>query len=481
MKLPSSTPSTPATVTPAQRGGLLALVLTSYLMIVLDISIVITGLPKIQQSLGFSTVGLSWVHTAYTLTFGGLLLVGARAGDLFGRKRVLIAGLLLFTLASMLIGLSTSPAMLIAARALQGVGAAVLAPTTMALLSTTFTQDAERTRAMSLYGATAGIGASVGLVLGGVLADLLSWRVGFFINLPIGALLVWGAWRFVPATPAQSGRLDLAGAALSTLGMLALVFGLIEAADSGWQGWPGLAALAAAVPLLVLFVRHEKASAQPLLPLHLFADRGRLGAYAARALFMAGVIGFWFYTSQYLQGVLGMRPLQAGMAFLPASVLQFGAALWVSRLSRHLGVNRVMAIGISLTAAGMGLLALIGPASDYLTQVALPMALLGIGQGLCLGPLTQAGVARVGSSEAGAAAGAVNTAHQLGGTLGLALQVAVFAGSGPHLSRAELPAVLAHRIAACMAVGSGLLFSALLVVWLFILMPQPVTPVSSNP
>lgn len=472
---------TPTTHPPDQRHWLLALVLTSYLMIVLDVSIVITGLPQIRESLGFSAAGLSWVHTAYTLTFGGLLLVGARAGDLFGRRRLLIAGLLLFTLASLLIGLSTSPAMLIAARALQGVGAAVLAPTTMALLSVNFTQEAERTQAMSLYGATAGIGASIGLVLGGVLADLLSWRVGFFINLPIGALLIWAAWRFVPTTLVQPGRLDLGGAALSTLGMLALVFGLIEAAESGWRGWPGLAALAAAVPLLVLFVQHERSSARPLLSPALFADRGRLGAYAARALFMAGVVGFWFYTSQYLQGVLGMRPLQAGMAFLPASVLQFGAALWVTRLSRHLGVNRVMALGMGLTAVGMGLLALIGPQSDYLTQVALPMAVLGIGQGLCLGPLTQAGVARVGSSEAGAAAGAVNTAHQLGGTLGLALQVAVFAGSGPQPGHADLPAELAHRIAACMAVGSGLLFAALLVVWLLIPIPQPAQSVSSRP
>ncbi len=472
---------TPTTRPPDQRHWLLALVLTSYLMIVLDVSIVITGLPQIRQSLGFTAASLSWVHTAYTLTFGGLLLVGARASDLFGRRRLLIAGLLLFTLASLLIGLSTSPAMLIAARALQGVGAAVLAPTTMALLSVTFTQEAERTQAMSLYGATAGIGASIGLVLGGVLADLLSWRVGFFINLPIGALLIWAAWRFVPTTPVQPGRLDLGGAALSTLGMLALVFGLIEAADSGWRGWPGLAALAAAVPLLVLFVQHERSSTRPLLPRALFADRGRLGAYAARALFMAGVVGFWFYTSQYLQGVLGMRPLQAGMAFLPASVLQFGAALWVTRLSRHLGVNRVMALGLGLTAVGMGLLALIGPESDYLTKVALPMAVLGIGQGLCLGPLTQAGVARVGSSEAGAAAGAVNTAHQLGGTLGLALQVAVFAGSGPQPGHADLPAELAHRIAACMAVGSGLLFAALLVVWLLIPIPQPAQSVSSRP
>ena len=179
------------------------------------------------------------MHTAYTLTFGGLLLVGARAGDLFGRRRMLIAGLLLFSLASLLIGLSNSPAMLIGARALQGVGAAVLAPNTMALLSVTFTQETERTQAMSLYGATAGIGTSVGLVLGGVLADLLSWRAGFFINLPIGALLIWAAWRFVPNTSVQPSRLDLSGAALSTLGMLALVFGLIESAESDWRGWPG--------------------------------------------------------------------------------------------------------------------------------------------------------------------------------------------------------------------------------------------------
>ena len=255
------------------RRAILVLVLASYLMIVLDISIVITGLPKIRESLGFSAAGLSWVHTAYTLAFGGLLMAGARAGDLFGRKRMFVTGLAIFVVASALIGIATSPDMLVAARALQGLGSAILAPSTLALLSTTFREGPERTRALGLYGATAGVGASVGMVLGGVLADLLSWRVGFFINVPIGGLLIWAALRFVKETPLRTGRLDLPGAILSTAGMLSLVYGLVEVAELGWTAPQGWLALAASAVILTLFIRHEARTAQPLLPLRLFAHR----------------------------------------------------------------------------------------------------------------------------------------------------------------------------------------------------------------
>ncbi|MFT3953940.1 MAG: MFS transporter [Piscinibacter sp.] len=454
------------------RNAVLALVLASYLMIVLDISIVVTGLPRIRDSLGFSPAALSWVHTAYTLSFGGLLMAGARASDLFGRRRMLIAGLSLFVLSSLAIGLAQSPALLIAARAVQGLGSAILAPATLALLSVTFPEGAERTRALGWYGATAGVGASIGMVLGGVLADLLSWRAGFFINLPIGLALLWGVSRLVRDDRVQTGRLDLVGAVLSTLGMVLLVFGLVEAAEAGWRSPLAVLPLVVALLALVAFLRHEGRTAQPLLPLHLFASRVRSGAYVARLLFLAGVIGFWFYLTQYLQVVLGMRPLQAGMAFLPATVVQFLAATCVPPLARRWGHERLLAVGIGLTAAGMAWLAQLGPDTRYLSGVALPMALLGIGQGVSLSPLTIAGVSGVAPQDAGAASGLVNAAHQLGGSLGLALLVVVYAASAGHAPGTT--ADLAHRVATCLGVSAGLLVLALIVV-LACLLPRAST------
>lgn len=462
----TSSSTSPQASRDSRRLFVLLLVLASYLMIVLDISIVITGLPKIRDSLGFRPATLSWVHTAYTLSFGGLLMAGARAGDLFGRKRMFVLGLSIFVLASMAIGLAPSPTFLVAARAVQGLGSAILAPATLALLSVTFVEGTERNKALGWYGATAGVGASIGMVLGGVLSDLLSWRVGFFINVPIGVALIWGALRFVKETPRLPGRLDMLGAVLSTLGMVALVYGLVEAAETSWLSLHSSMPLLAGVLLLGAFFAHEAGTQQPLLPLRLFHSRVRSGAYAARLLFLAGVIGFWFYLTQYLQGVLGMRPLQAGMAFLPATVVQLLAAMTVSRLAHRFGNDRVLAAGVALTAAGMAWLAQIGAHSDYLTSVALPMVVLGVGQGLALSPLTIAGVAGVTAQDAGAASGLVNASHQLGGSIGLALLVVVFSSGGG--SSGDAKADLAHRVANSLGASAALLTLALVVILVFV-------------
>src|SRR6266852_2397742 len=243
---------------PVSRIAVLTIILVSYFMIVLDISIVITGLPKILESLSFSATGLSWVQNAYTLAFGGLLLLGARAGDILGRRRVFIAGLALFTAASLGVGIAQSAAWLIAARALQGVGAAILAPSTLALLTTNFREGPERTRALAYYAAVAGVGASVGLVLGGIFAGWLSWRVGFFMNVPIGVGLMLGARRCLGETGRRPGELDAAGALSSTLGMTALVYGLVRSTSTGWGNPLTLAALTAGVVLLTILVFNEK-------------------------------------------------------------------------------------------------------------------------------------------------------------------------------------------------------------------------------
>ncbi|WP_197346405.1 MFS transporter, partial [Ralstonia pseudosolanacearum] len=298
----------------------LAIIVASYLMIVVDISIVITGLPRIQASLGFSAAQLSWVTNAYTLAFGGLLLLGARAGDILGRRRMFIVGLFLFTLASVAIGVAPSASWLLTARAIQGAGAAVLAPSTLALLSTHFAEGPARTRALSMYAAAAGIGATLGLVLGGLFADLVSWRAGFFINLPIGLLLIIAARRHISETPKHPGHFDLGGAVSSTLGMTALVYGLVRAADAGWADALAQAALIGGVLMIAAFVLIERRVRQPILPLRLLASRERAGAYLARMLFLGGAVGFWFFSTQFLQGVLHLRPLQAGLAFLPVTL-----------------------------------------------------------------------------------------------------------------------------------------------------------------
>ncbi|HEV7805871.1 MAG TPA: MFS transporter [Solirubrobacteraceae bacterium] len=348
-----------------RRTPVLVVVLTSYLMIVLDISIVITALPRIHSTLGFSATGLSWVQNAYLLAFGGLLLLGARAGDLLGRRRMFMVGLSLFTVASVAVGAAQTEAWLIAARAAQGVGAAVLAPSTLALLTTTFPEGSERTRAVSLYAAVAGVGATLGLVAGGMFAGWLSWRVGFFVNAPIGVALILAARRYLPETERRTGRLDAVGALSSTLGMVALVYGIVRSADAGWNDLLTLSTLAAAVGLLAGFVATERHAEQPVMPLRLFSSRERSGAYAARLLFLGAMAPFWFFTTQYLQQVSGDSPVQAGLAFLPTTIVNFAAALAVPMLTRRYGNARVLLGGLALGTIGMAWLGQLSAHTGY--------------------------------------------------------------------------------------------------------------------
>ncbi|WP_244561036.1 MFS transporter [Azospirillum oryzae] len=440
---------------------ILAIILLSYVMIVLDVSIVITGLPKIQAELGFTDAGLSWVSNAYTLAFGGCLLIGARAGDIFGRRRMFVTGLTIFVIASLLIGAAQTPLWLIAARAVQGFGSAILAPSTLALLQTNFPAGPERTRAISYYASAAGVSASVGLVLGGVLADWLSWRVGFFINGPIGVGLVLVALRAVRETRPQSGAFDLIGAVTSTLGMSALVLGIVNSAADGWSSTRTLQALAASGALLAIFVLTERVVKQPIMPLRLFASRERSAAYAARMLFIGANVGFFFFSTQLMQGVLGYSPAMAGLAFLPATITNFLVALGAPRLIAQIGSRNVLVGSMLFGLIGIAWLSGASAGGDYWVDLGLPMLLIGIGQGGALGPLTLSGVADVPAADAGAASGLVNTAHQIGGSLGLGLQVAAAAiGAGAFTGR-EL---LAHRVGNAMGCAVLLVVLALLVV-----------------
>lgn len=452
------------------QDTVLAIIVASYLMIVVDISIVITGLPRIQDSLGFTSAQLSWVTNAYTLIFGGLLLLGARAGDILGHRRMFILGLSLFTLASIAIGIAPSITWLLTSRAIQGVGAAVLAPSTLALLSINFPEGAQRTRALSLYAAAAGVGATLGLVLGGFFADLVSWRAGFFINLPIGGCLIVAAHRHISETQKQPGKFDLGGAISSTLGMTALVYCFVRAAEAGWGDHLVKVALAGGVLMIVAFVFIERNVCQPILPLRLLSSRERTGAYLARMLFLGGAIGFWFFSTQFLQGVLHLRPIQAGLAFLPVTLPNFVSAMAIPKLVRRYGNEAPLVVGFILGVLGLAWLGQADAESTYWAGVALPMVLIGLGQGLLLGPLTAAGVSGVAQKDAGAASGLVNVAHQLGGALGLALLVFVFANAAP--TQVQDAPSLAHRISAVMDVGALLLGLGLLVSWFLIVVPQ---------
>ena len=428
--LPLQLPDSKDFMTASNRTMVLAIILACYLMIIVDISVIITALPDIHAALDFSSAGLSWVQNAYALTFGGLLLLGARAGDILGRRRVFVAGVALFTAMSLLAGLAQSPGWLLGARALQGVGAAIAAPSTLALLTVTFREGTERTRAIAWYSAVAGGGGSLGLVLGGVLTDWVSWRAGLFINVPIGLALVALAPRYLPETERKPGRFDFAGAAFSTLGMSAVVYGFVRAASSGWGDRLTIASFAAGIALLAAFVITEMRAEQPITPLRLFASRERSGAYAARILVVSGMYAMFFFLSQYFQGASGFTPLQAGAAFLPMTLLVFAMVQVVPRIAPRVGNARLLTIGLVLALAGMAWLSQLDDGTAYFPQIALPLLLLGIGMGTALTPLTSAGIAGVAPDDAGAASGLVNTAHQLGGALGISVLVTVFTAAG---------------------------------------------------
>ncbi|MFE5211611.1 MFS transporter [Streptomyces sp. NPDC056600] len=464
--------STPAAKRPGRSPAhptlILLIVCVSYFMVILDNSIVFTGLPQIRSAMGFSETGLSWITNAYVLVFGGLLLLGARAGDLFGHRRVFLFSLVVFSLASLLVGAAQTQWWLISARAFQGVGAAVLAPSALSLLTRSFAEGRARNRAMAAYSAVAGLGAALGLVVGGLAADLVSWRAGFFLNVPVGAVMMVLAVRFLPETERRGGRFDVAGALLATLGSTALVLGIVDAADFGWTAPATLLPLAAGVVLLGSFVAVERRAAQPIVPLRLFISRERGGAYVTRMLYMGAMMGFFFFTAQFVQSVYHWTPLQAGMAFLPMTLVNFALAVQVPRLLERAARPLVLVTGVALTTVGMAWLSRLGLHTPYLTGIALPMVLIGAGQGLTLAPLTSSGVDGVAASDAGAASGLVNTVHQIGSALALSLLTAVAA----RVSTGHTPADIAGRSAAALTGSAVLLALAVATVLTLVVSPR---------
>ena len=409
----------------------LATILTAQLMVVLDMSIVNVALPHMQQALDFSPTGLSWVVNAYSLAFGGLLLLGARSGDLLGRRPTFLAGIALFTLASLAGGFATSGGTLVAARVVQGIGAAFAAPATLSLITTMFPEGRERNRAMGLFTAMSIGGASLGMVVGGILIQVADWRWVMLVNVPIGAAVATAAWIAVPHTPRRHGRFDFAGATTSTLGVSGLVYGFVHAASDGWGDPVTLVSLLLGVALLAAFVTIERTAEEPITPLSLFASRVRSGALLARGFLVAGAMGAFFFLTQYLQDVLDLSPIRAGLAFLPLTAMLFLASQAASRvLMERFGERLLMVTGASLTLLSLAWLTRLDAGSGY-ADVLLSLVVLGLGNGLAFVPLTISALHGVRPQEAGAASGLVNVAQQLGSALGLAGLVTV---SG-HASR----------------------------------------------
>jgi len=404
----------------------LLVIASAQLMVVLDATIVNIALPHIRTALGFTSIAdLSWVLNSYTLVFGGLLLLGGRAGDLFGRRRMFMTGVLIFALASLAGGFAWDKGWLLAMRALQGVGGAIASPTALALITTTFAEGKPRNRAFGVYAAVSGAGAAIGLILGGLLTDYLSWRWVFFVNAPIG-LAVAVATPFVLKESARGdGRFAALDAVTSTLGMGILVYGFIHAATDGWRNNITIGAFVLAAVLLTVFVTMQARASQPLMPLRLFHNRSRVGAYTVMLIIGAAVFAMFYFLTQYLQIVKGFSPIQAGLAFLPVSVTIVFVAQVVSRLVHRVEPKLIIAAGALFGGLGLYNLHRLTVHSSYPGRVLPSIILVAMGMGSIFVPITLAAVSKVERQDTGIASAMLNVGQQVGGTLGLASLVTV--------------------------------------------------------
>ncbi|MEU2914676.1 MFS transporter [Streptomyces massasporeus] len=428
-------------------GIALTVIAACQLMVVLDATIVNIALPHIQEALEFSTTDLTWVVSSYTLTFGGLLLLGGRAGDILGRRRVFMTGILLFTLASLLGGLAQEPWQLLAARVLQGVGGAIASPTSLALITTTFPEGPERNRAFGVFAAVSAGGGAIGLLAGGMLTEWLDWRWVLFVNVPIGVLIAVLTPLYISESERHSARFDIAGAVTSTAGMASLVYGFIRAADEGWKDRLTIGSFAAAVLLLLAFGIIESRAKEPITPLRMFADRNRSGTYVITLSLAAAMFGMFFYIVLFVQNVLGYSPIQAGLAFLPVTVvIALGAGL-SQRFLPVLGPKPFMLVGSALAMTGLAWQALISSDSSYVGGVLGPMLVFGFGMGLNFVTLTLTAVSGVAPHEAGAASGLLNTTQQVGGSLGLSILTTVFGTATKNEAEKQLPQFMAEGTA----------------------------------
>jgi EmrB/QacA subfamily drug resistance transporter len=422
----AASPSAPAGGRDHRLGLALLVIATAQLMVVLDATIVNVALPDIQKALGFSGSGLEWVVNAYAVTFGGLLLLGGRAGDILGRRRMFVFGLLLFSAASLLGGFATSQSWLLTARAVQGVGGAVIAPTALALITTTFPEGGERNRAFGVYAAMAGAGSAVGLLLGGILTTYASWRWVMFVNVPIGILVAAAAPRMLTESPRRPGRIDVAGAITGTGGIALLVYGLSKAATgpdgvSHWGDAQVVASLAASVVFLVSFVLVERRSSHPLLPMRVLADRNRSGAYLIMLCVSTGLFGLFFFLTLFIQNVLGYSAIRTGIAYLAFAIGVVIASALASRLVQRFGSGLLIVAGTAAVAGGMFWFSMLTEHAGYAGQLLGPMLVSSFGLGLVFVPLALVALHDVAEQDSGVASSLLNAAQQVGGAIGLAL------------------------------------------------------------
>jgi EmrB/QacA subfamily drug resistance transporter len=455
---------------PVTKTALLVIACVAQFMVVLDVSIVNVALPAMREALDLSQTGTQWIVNAYALGFAGLLLFGGRAADLFGAKRVFLVGLAGFTVASLAGGLADSGALLISARAVQGLAGAVLAPATMTLIMTTFTDPRERTRALGAWSATMAAGGAMGAVVGGMLTQWVSWRWVLFVNVPIGAVLIVGAILAIPMTAGRGAglrSLDLPGALAVTLGLTALVYGVVSTDTHAWGSAAVLAPIVAGVVLLALFVLIEARSSFALVPLRVFRNRSLTVADIAALLIGAGMFSMWFFVSLYLQNVLGFDALQAGFSFLPGSAAIIIGTMVATRLLHKVGPRPLLLVGPLVAAVGLGWLSLLPAHGSYGHDVVGPLVVLTFGMGLSMTPLAVAGTAGMPRHEAGLASGLINTSRQVGGAVGLAALSTIAAHTTRNHTGHDPKAALASGFGDAL-LGAALLLAASAVVAVFL-------------
>jgi EmrB/QacA subfamily drug resistance transporter len=449
---------------PASRvdpNAVLALVAVAQFMVVLDATVVNVALPTIKGDVGFSEQSLSWVLNAYTLMFGGFLLLGGRLADRLGRRRLFMAGIALFSGASLVCGLSQSEAMLLIARGLQGLGGALVSPAALSILLTTFAEGSDRNRALAVWGAIAGAGGAIGLLLGGVLVQTLSWRWVFFINVPIGALVLALAPRILPESRSESaarGGYDAEGAISITLGTIALVFTLIKATSWGWTSGRTIAGFAIAIAMIAGFVVIERRQRDPLVPLRIFSNRSLAASDATFLLVAAALFGVFYFCTLYLQQVLGFSALKTGVAYLPLTLTLVATSALASRLVDRFTPKPVLAAGLVIATAGFVLLTRIVGHGDYASHVLPAMIALGAGLGMSFVPITIAATSGVDAGDSGLASGLLNTTQQVGGSLGLAILSSVSTSRVTNALRggSSLPLALTHGFKGAFVVAAAL-------------------------
>ena len=416
-------PAGGTTRAPAGRWIVLVLVCLAQFMVILDATIVNVALPSIQRDLDFSQSGLQWVVNVYTLVFGGFLLLGGRAGDLFGRKRLFLIGVAVFTVASLLDGLATSSGWLIGARALQGLGAALVSPAALSIITTTFAEGKERGQALAVWSSIAVGGAAVGLVVGGVLTEYLSWEWNFFVNVPVGVVTFLLSSRLVPESRAEGerGGFDLAGAISVTGGLMLVVYGIVGANDHGWGSARTILLLLGGLVLLLAFVLIERRSAHPLVRLSIFRVRSLTAANTTMLAVAGGMFAVFFFASLYVQDILGLSPVEAGLAFLPLTGGIILASATAQQLISKVGIRTVVLTGMLIAAVGLVLLSFISVGGSYAADVLPGILVLSIGLGLTFVPLTLIATTNIRADDAGLASGLFNSSQQVGGALGLAI------------------------------------------------------------